>query len=382
MALMSSSVGTNNSAFQRTVAPNSSFAKFTGMAGLNYLHDELMLVDTISKYIALISIILSISGNIMVIICHIKLQIHYSYKCLIVNLAISDLLYSVMQIFRVHSRFRSSEWHFGRFLCKMMLLSPSSLTCSMFTMCFMAVDRFITIVYPFRPRLKIRKTIIVTTLLWIFAISIHAPFATKRDIVLRKGKTMCLYTWNFGDDDKKLYHLVSFSVTYPIPILIILISSINIVYTALKGVPKTAGKMHSGGGKSVNPFKKYRKLFLTFIGIFLVFIITTTPNQALILWLNFPSKTKTSFRSARYTFFILYMFAPLVHVHAWMNPLIYSFSDEKFRSALVQIVSWLWRRTEHDKSGVGLLNKSPYQKHTTNQQSNRRNTDTKTTAKT
>ena len=382
MASMSSSVATNRSAFQSTVAPNSSSAKFSSMADLNYLHDELMLVDTISKYIALISIILSTSGNIIVIVCHIKLQIHSSYKCLIVNLAISDLLYAVMQIFQVHSRFRSNEWHFGRFLCKMMLLSPSSLTCSMFTMCFMAVDRFITIVYPFRPRLKIRKTIIVTALLWIFAISIHAPFATKRDTVLRKGKTMCLYTWNFGDDDKKLYHLVSFSVTYPIPILIILISSINIVYTALKGVPKTAGKMYSGGGKSVNPLKKYRKLLLTFISIFLVFIITTTPNQALILWLNFPSNTKTSFRSARYTFFILYMFAPLVHVHAWMNPLIYSFSDEKFRSAFVQIVSLIWRKTEYEEAGVGLLNKSPYQKHTTNQQSNRRNTDTKTTAKT
>ena len=378
MASITSRVAANKSIFKDTMAPNSSSAQFLSMVDLNYLHDELMLVDTISKYIALISIILSTSGNIIVIVCHIKLQIHSSYKCLIVNLAISDLLYSVMQIFQVHSRFRSNEWHFGRFLCKMMLLSPSSLTCSMFTMCFMAVERFIAIVYPFRPRLQIRKTIIVTALLWIFATSIHAPFATKRDIMLRKGKTMCLYTWKYGDDDKELYHLVSFSVTYPIPILIIMISSINIAYAAVSGRAEKAVKMHVRGGVKSRPFSKYKKLFLTFTGIFLLFIITTTPNQALILWLNFPSNTNTSFRSARYTFFILYMLAPLVHIHAWMNPIIYSFLDGKFRAALVEIACLGRRKANKHRINERILEaKTAKKKEDIDKRSNQQTIETK-----
>ena len=329
---------------------------------LDYLNDELLAVDTVSKWIQVVSIAISLISNCFVVFCNLKSPTLKPYRYLILNLAICDLLYSFMQIFQAHRRFNMHVWHFGRFLCKAMSLSPTSLTSSMFTMAFMAMERLITIVYPFRPRMKRRTLFIAIAALWALAIGLHVPLILNRDTqVIPSGHTVCRYSWSSTNDLKKPYHLMSFILTYPIPLIIIAVSSIIVVYTSLTRMSRKRRslRVHVVGGaraKHVNPLVKYKKLFIMFSCILLSFIVTTTPNQALILWMNFAPKEHLSFKEVRFTFFMLYMFAPLVHIHTIANPLIYSFSDEKFRAELRQIVTAIWRSVRPRNTVRRLLN--------------------------
>lgn len=316
---------------------------------LSYLHEELLAVDTISKWLLAVSVGISIIANSFVIFCNLKSQNLNPYRYLILNLAICDLVYTSMQIFQAHRRFNFHVWVFGQFLCRAMSLSPISLTTAMFTMTFMAIERFITIVYPFRPRLTKRVVFLVVLTLWLAAALVHLPLLLNKNVIKTPYGDRCVITWPLDDDTtRKSYYLVSFMLTYPIPLGIIATSSINIIYTALTRMSRKrpSFRMHLGGGARANhvsPLAKYKKLFIMFTCIIVSFIATTTPNQALILWINFAPKEHLSFREARFTFFMLHLFAPLIHVHTIMNPLIYSFSDEKFRAELRQIVTATWR---------------------------------------
>lgn len=332
---------------------------------LNYLHEELLIVDTISKWLLVVCIVLSLISNTFVVFCNLKSQSPNPYRQLILNLAICDLVYTFMQIFKVHSRFNMHVWHFGRFFCKAMSLSPSSLTSAMFTMTFMAIERFITIVYPFRPRLGKRMIFSAVGMLWIVATAVHLPSFLYRDTVVdRNGNVRCRYTSSQNEENMmKSYRLVSFTLTYPIPVVIIVVSSINIIYTTLSRVSRRRQslRIHMGGAareRHVNPLKKYKKLFIMFTCILVSFIVTTTPNQALILWMNFAPKDNLPFRSVRFTFFMLYAFAPLVHLHTIINPLIYSFSDEKFRTELRQLVTSIWSNVVPRREEKRLLSDS------------------------
>ena len=334
---------------------------------LEYLGDELLRVEAFSKWLLVVSIVISLISNSSVVICNLKSRVKSPYKYLIVNLAICDLVYTFFQIFEAHKRFSMQIWYFGRFLCKTMFLSPSSLTTSMFTMTFMAIERFITIVYPFRPRLAKHVILFIITMLWALAIGVHMPlFLTFSTYSTQNGQTFCTCLWPDNGDLKKTYYLVSFTVTYPIPILIILISSVNIVYTALTRTSKHNQKLrihvpNQAHEKKFNPLLKYRKLFIMFACILLAFILTTTPNQALILWINFAPKEHLSFKEQRLTFFVLYMLAPLVHIHTITNPLIYSFSDEKFRAEIRQIAAQIWSRVA--PQGKDQLSKNSNSRH-------------------
>ena len=346
---------TNSSKNNTTILPTSA-TYGVGDSQLHYLERELLLVDEISKWIALVSVILSLLGNGLVLVCNLKQSNLSPYKNLIVNLAIADLMYTFMQIFQVHRRFKLHVWEFGEFACKATIVSSSSLTCSMFTMSFMAVERFKSIVYPFHPRFTRKIIVIVVAILWALAVGFHVPFAMRKVTISRGGMQYCVNMWSRDDFDKKrFYHLVVFVVTYPIPIVIIVLSSINIGHKVLRS---GEGKINNQRLRKHSTSKVHkrcssvrcRKLFCMFLWILLAFIVTTTPNYAQILWQNFGLNEKESIRNLRRTYFIFRILAPLVHIHSWMNPLIYSFSDKSFRDELQKTVFALKKNLASKKS--------------------------------
>ena len=348
----------SNSTVQMNISSNNSLHRGPNVKEIDlmYLNEELLTVDTVSKWILVVSIVISIFSNGLVVLCKCKSPIRNPYHYLILNVAICDLIYTFIQIFQAHRRFNMHVWHFGRFMCKAMSLSPSSLTTSMFTMTFMSIERFITIVYPFRQRLSRRTVFLVVIALWLVAICLHMPLFLTRDIyVTTSGHAFCRIMWPPDPKMRESYYLVSFVVTYPVPLLIIVISTINIVYTALTRTSKKRQclRIHvstRANVKPANPMIKHKKLFITFACILLAFILTTTPNQALMLWMNFAPKQHVPFKELRFTFFMLFMFAPLVHIHTITNPLIYSFSDEKFRKEVRQFATETWRRVSPQRN--------------------------------
>ena len=67
--------------------------------------------------------------------------------------------------------------------------------------------------------------------------------------------------------------------------------------------------------------------------IITAFMLSTFPNQIQILWFAFCNKDKLD---TGITFITLQCLSTLVHVHAFLNPVIYSMCDSNFRKMLLK----------------------------------------------
>lgn len=102
-----------------------------------------------------IIVIISIFGNLLV--CNIvirKSSMRRATYIFIANLAISDLLMTVLNIPFTVARVLLTDWPFGWFMCSFVpLVQATSVYVSTFTMMFIAFDRYRVICKPLMPRM-------------------------------------------------------------------------------------------------------------------------------------------------------------------------------------------------------------------------------------
>ena len=103
-------------------------------------------------------VMISLFGNSLV--CHViykTRRMHTVTNLFIANLALSDLLITIFNIPFTVARNVMNQWIFGNFLCQFVnFILMCSVYVSTFTMSAIAIDRYIVIVYPLRPRMTFR----------------------------------------------------------------------------------------------------------------------------------------------------------------------------------------------------------------------------------
>lgn len=103
-----------------------------------------------------IIVVVSIFGNLLV--CNIvarRASMRRTTYVFIANLAVSDLLMTVLNIPFNVARVLLNDWPFGSFMCSFMpLVQATSVYVSTFTMMFIALDRYRVICKPLMPRLS------------------------------------------------------------------------------------------------------------------------------------------------------------------------------------------------------------------------------------
>ncbi|GCC34442.1 prokineticin receptor 2-like [Chiloscyllium punctatum] len=148
---------------------------------------------------------------------------------LIVNLAISDFIVAIvccpfeMDYYVV----RGLSWSFGHVLCSSVnYLRMVSLYVSTNALLVIAVDRYLVIVHPLKPRMKFQTAYCVLIAVWLVSLFISIPSAyftteTTFDTFLgSNGKIFCGQIW---PADKKLfyksYFLFLFILEFVVPVL-------------------------------------------------------------------------------------------------------------------------------------------------------------------
>ncbi|XP_039211064.1 neuropeptide FF receptor 2 isoform X2 [Crotalus tigris] len=302
-----------------------------------YLHHPLVASVYIISY--LLIFLLCMIGN--GIVCFTILQskhMHTVTNLFILNLAVSDLLVGIFCMPTTLLDNLITGWPFGSVACKMNgTVQGISVSASVFTLVAIAVDRFRSIVYPFKPKLTVWIALMLIAIIWVLAVAIMCPSAVMLKLMEEKhfqvileedNQTRPIYwcreDWP-NEDMKKIYTTVLFANIYLAPLSLIVIMYARIGITLFNTV-LASGKQ---GHERHSVYKKKLKVIKMLIIVALLFILSWLP-----LWTLAMLSDYAELDEAQHKLINIYVY-PFAHWLAFfnssINPIIYGFFNENFR---------------------------------------------------
>ncbi|KAL9968148.1 hypothetical protein ACROYT_G026485 [Oculina patagonica] len=188
-------------------------------------------------------LVVSLAGNTLIgIIVHRTKTMRKPINFLIVNMAMSDLLWPIFLIPWIITQLYVDSWMIsgplGQASCKLVFfLSYVSLTVSLQSLVLIAVDRLGAVVFPLRSPLissKLCPFFILAT--WIVAMAIWSPYLFANKLVEYPEGLMCVVQWNevFGGSSSYADYMLAIFVVFLYTPLVLIAILYTIIYTKLK----------------------------------------------------------------------------------------------------------------------------------------------------
>lgn len=159
--------------------------------------------DTIKPVVAICFSIIGITGvlgnTLVIFVVLLNPQMRSTTNILIINLAISDLLFVLFAAPFTAIDYVSDEWSLGNAWCKTVqyLIIVTALA-SIYTLVLMSLDRFLAVVYPISSRSlrNEQNALRAITILWLIILSIAIPVIFAHGVVVSNDqnfKTLLLF---------------------------------------------------------------------------------------------------------------------------------------------------------------------------------------------
>ncbi|VDK21316.1 unnamed protein product [Taenia asiatica] len=315
------------------------------------------LIQTVVFIIYGVIIILSLFGNTIVILVILRCKSMQSITNLfITNLAVSDLLMSLVAAPFTPIAAFSDTWVLPQFLCKLLSFTMGvSVYVSTLTSTAIAVDRYLVIVHPFFSKMRnwMCGTIIAT--IWAIATLICLPLAihqtTTVDPVL--NVTICTESWPPGESRQVklliIFSILSFVFQFVAPSVVISFCYFYVSRLLRTRRQQKLGSRFRSAQKQDLEARRHNKTNRMLIAMVVVFVVCWIPLNALSIYsdtkANDPEFTIPYFNAIFVTCHIIAMSS------AVYNPLLYAWLSETFRRHLRTLVP-RWRVKS---SSVGAL---------------------------
>lgn len=365
--------------FRRTDVVNSSdiFSAFYGFPNISSLFNGDINIDDIgdfennTKYEAesqsstvkallivaySVIIVISLFGNILV--CHVVIKnkrIQSATSFFIVNLAVADIMITLLNTPFTLVRFVSSTWVFGKLMCHVSrFVQYCSVHVSVLTLTAIALDRHQVIMHPLKPRMSTVKGIICIIFIWFMASGFSLPHAVcqklERFYIGNSVRMVCLPSFPYPADlFWKYLDLATFVLLYVLPLIVI-----SITYTM---VAKKLWLRNAIGDITMEQYYAHRrKKKMTLKMLMLVVVVFAVCWFPLNCYLVLMSSKLISSNNAMY--FAFHWFAMSSTCY---NPFIYCWLNESFRSELKALL-WVCRRRRLAQSHA-LQTVSPHFRH-------------------
>ncbi|KYO43033.1 G-protein coupled receptor 83 [Alligator mississippiensis] len=174
-------------------------------------------------------IVFSLFGNLLV--CHVVVKnkrMQSATSLFIVNLAVADIMITLLNTPFTLARFVNSTWIFGKRMCHVSRFAQyCSLHVSALTLTAIAVDRHQVIMYPLKPRISTAKGVVYISVIWIMATCFSLPHAIYQKLFTfeySEEVIRCLCLPDFPEPADlfwKYLDLTTFILLYVLPLLII-----------------------------------------------------------------------------------------------------------------------------------------------------------------
>ncbi|XP_033125514.1 probable G-protein coupled receptor 83 isoform X2 [Anneissia japonica] len=281
-------------------------------------------------------IVISLFGNTLVCLVMMRSsQVRSVTNFFLANQAFSDILMTLFNIPLVLTRDLSDDWPYGRWMCYLTdYIIQVSIFVSSFTLTVIAIDRHQVIVHPLRPRMDIMSACLISFIIWALSLILSLPSAMFRKLhrwetTLQSGYKCIASYPEPSDFYRKLFVIISITLRYVIPMIIIIIAYCLIAATlrARTTVGYVTALQRDAKDRSK---RRTSTMLILVVSIFAVCWFPLNCYTILVLYFE-------PFHS-NVLHLVLYYFAM---ISVCLNPFVYSWRNAKFRAEIYSIYSIL-----------------------------------------
>ncbi|KAI4479679.1 hypothetical protein M0804_010729 [Polistes exclamans] len=275
--------------------------------------------------------LLGVFGNVLV--CYVVLrnrQMQTVTNLFITNLAFSDLLLCVLAVPFTPLYTFLGGWIFGRMLCHLVPYAQGvSVYISTWTLTSIAIDRFLVILYPFHPRMKIEICWIIIFGIWIIALLLTLPYGFYMQFV--EPHTYCEEQWP-SEPFRKLFSSFTTILQFLVPCCVITICYICVWIKLNNRARSKPGSKSSKREETDRERKKRTNRML--IAMVIIFGFSWLP-------LNIVNIVDDFYPTANeWSYYGLFFFTThcLAMSSTCYNPFLYAWLNDNFRKEFKQVL--------------------------------------------
>ncbi|XP_042329996.1 substance-P receptor isoform X1 [Sceloporus undulatus] len=277
----------------------------------------------------------SVSGNavvIWIILAHRRMRTVTNFFLL--NLAASEASLAALNTLVNFTYALHNHWYYGSLYCRFQNFFPvAALFASIYSMTAVALDRYMAIIHPLRPRLSATATKVIIFIIWAFALLLSFPqgyYATTADL---PGRVVCFVEWpeNSTKVYEITYHCCVTLLNYVIPLIVI-----GYAYTVV-GITLWASEIPGDSSDRYHEqVSAKRKVVKMMIVVVCTFAICWLPFNVYFLLQYF----NIDWYQQKYIQQVYLAILWLAMSSTMYNPIIYCCLNERFRMGFKHAFRW------------------------------------------
>uniref|UniRef100_A0AAY4C3C6 Neuromedin-K receptor n=1 Tax=Denticeps clupeoides TaxID=299321 RepID=A0AAY4C3C6_9TELE len=250
----------------------------------------------------------------------------------LLNLAFSDASMAAFNTLINFVYATHGDWYFGESYCKFHNFFPvTSVFASIYSMTAIAVDRYMAIIHPLKPRLSATATKVVIVCIWALAVVLAFPLCYYSTIKTLPRRTLCYLAWPRGSEDAVMYHIIVTVLVYILPLVVMGINYTIVGVTLWGGeIPGDTSDNYHGQLRAKRKVVKMMIIVVVTFAIcwlpYHIYFLATGLNKQLIRWKSIQQ---------------VYLSVMWLAMSSTMyNPIIYCCLNSRFRAGFKRAFRW------------------------------------------
>ncbi|XP_060103368.1 neuromedin-K receptor [Heteronotia binoei] len=282
-------------------------------------------------YSAMVAV--AVFGNLIVIwiiLAHKRMRTVTNY--FLVNLAFSDASVAAFNTLVNFTFALHGEWYFGEAYCRFQNFFPiTAVFASIYSMTAIAVDRYMAITDPLKPRLSATVTKVVIASIWILAFLLALPQCLFSETEVMPRRTLCYVKWPGGITQRFTYQVIVIVLVYCFPLLVM-----GITYTIV-GISLWGGEIPGDtSDKYQEQLKAKRKVVKMMIVVVLTFAVCWLPYHIYFIVTGIYEQLNR-WKYIQQIYLATFWLAMSSTMY---NPIIYCCLNKRFRAGFKRAFQW------------------------------------------
>ncbi|XP_044250449.1 allatostatin-A receptor [Drosophila takahashii] len=333
----SSGIGSgNNYAFTSEHSEYSEHSDHNANDSMEYDAESVALERIVSTIVPVFFGIIGFAGllgnGLVILVVVANQQMRSTTNLLIINLAVSDILFVIFCVPFTATDYVLPEWPFGNVWCKFVqYMIVVTCHCSVYTLVLMSFDRFLAVVHPVTSmslRTERNATLAIMCA-WITIVTTAIPVALSHSVRIYQyhgnAGTACVFS-----TEEEVWSLVGFQVSF---FLSSYVAPLTLICFLYMGMLARLWKSAPGCKPSAESRKGKRRVTRMVVVVVLAFAICWLPIHVILVL-----KALNLYGGSHLSVIIQIISHVVAYTNSCINPILYAFLSDNFRKAFRKVV--------------------------------------------